>query len=122
MAVAEKIEVSSLNNSKPPQIQWKERGQLLNVEDEVQGRHGDEGALKHFSPEFANTLPTSEKVTFDLSEGTEEKQHNAVTTNKKAMMQFTLLFSTVPLLNKLNCKRGRTRQTGQAERPIKSCQ
>ncbi len=28
-----------------PPIQWKERGQLLDVEDEVQGRHGDEGTL-----------------------------------------------------------------------------
>ncbi len=43
--VAEKIEVSSSNNWKPPPIQWEERGQLFDVEDEIQGRHGDEGLL-----------------------------------------------------------------------------
>ncbi len=36
---------------------------------------------------------------------TEKKQHDAVVMNQKAMMQFALLFSTVPLLNKLNCEK-----------------
>jgi hypothetical protein len=34
-AVADKIEVLSSNNSNPLPIQWKERGQLIDVEDEV---------------------------------------------------------------------------------------
>ncbi len=44
-SVTEKIEVSRSNNLKPPPIQWEERGQLSDVEDEIQGRHGDEGTL-----------------------------------------------------------------------------
>ncbi len=40
-----KIEVSSLSNLKPLPIQWEEWGQLLYVEDEVLGRHGNEETL-----------------------------------------------------------------------------
>jgi hypothetical protein len=36
---------------------------------------------------------------------TEKKQHDAVVMNQKVTMQFVLLFSTVPLLSKLNCEK-----------------
>jgi hypothetical protein len=42
---------------------------------------------------------------FDLMDKTEKKQHDAVVMNQKAIMQFASLFSTVLLLNKLNCKK-----------------
>ena len=55
-SVAEKFEVSS----ETPPIQWKERGQLLDVEDEVRDRHGNEKRLlDSFQPEFVNALPAS---------------------------------------------------------------
>ncbi len=44
-----KIEVSSSSNSTSPPIQREEGGQLLNVEDEVWDRHGDEGTLPSLS-------------------------------------------------------------------------
>jgi hypothetical protein len=42
---------------------------------------------------------------FDLTDETEKKQHDAVVMNGKAIMQFALMFSTVLLLKKLNCKK-----------------
>jgi hypothetical protein len=57
-SVAEKFEVLS----ETPPIQWKERGQLLDVEDEVRDRLGNEKRLlDSFQPVFVNALPTSEK-------------------------------------------------------------
>jgi hypothetical protein len=44
-------------------------------------------------------------MALDLTGDTEKKEHDAVKMNQKAMMQFALSFSTVPLLNKLNCKK-----------------
>ncbi len=44
-------------------------------------------------------------MALDLTGDTEKKEHDAVKMNQKAMMQFALSFSTVPLLNKLNGKK-----------------
>jgi hypothetical protein len=63
------------------------------------------GLYDAFQPEFAAELPTKEKMEFNLTKKTEKKQHDAVVMNQKAMMQFAVAFSTVPLLNKLNCKK-----------------
>ncbi len=63
------------------------------------------GFYDAFQPEFEAELPTKKKMEFDLTDKTEKKQHDAVVMNRKAIMQFALLFTTVPLLNKLNCKK-----------------
>ncbi len=63
------------------------------------------GLYKAFQPEFDAELPKKEKIAFDLTEGTEKKQHDAVKMNQKAMMQLALSFNNVSLLNKLNCKK-----------------
>jgi hypothetical protein len=65
------------------------------------------GLYDAFQPEFAAEHPTKEKMEFYLMDKTEKKQHDAVVMNQKAMMQFALLFSTVPLLNKLNCEKSK---------------
>jgi hypothetical protein len=58
-----------------------------------------------FNLNLQQSFPKKEKMDFDLTDKTEKKQHDAVVMNQKAMMQFALSFSTVPLLNKLNCKK-----------------
>jgi hypothetical protein len=47
---------------------------------------------------------------FYLTDETEKKQHDAVVMNQKAIMQFAILFSTVLLLNKLNCKKNKDKR------------
>jgi hypothetical protein len=42
---------------------------------------------------------------FVLTDETEKKQHDDDVMNQKVILQFALSFSTVPLLNKLNCKK-----------------
>jgi hypothetical protein len=63
------------------------------------------GLYNAFQPEFAAEHSTKEKMEFYLMDKPEKKQHDAVVMNQKAMMQIASLFSTVPLLNKLNCKK-----------------
>jgi hypothetical protein len=72
--------------------------------------------------EFNAELPTKEKMAFNLMDGTEKKQHNAIKMNQKAMMQLALSFNNFSMLNKLNCKNSGTRSMGQLERPITTCQ
>ncbi len=105
MAVAEKIKVLSLNNLKPPQFNGKKGDSYLMWKMKFEATMGMKGLLEDFQLEFANAPPTSEKATFNLPDKTKKKQHDAVMMNKKAMMQFALSFSMVPLLNKLNCKK-----------------
>jgi hypothetical protein len=64
-------------------------------------------------------LPSKEKETLDLEDKGQNKQHDAVIKNKKAMMQLALSFTQVSLMNKLNCKKRRdkdwpTRKAHQA--------
>ncbi len=63
------------------------------------------GLYDAFQPEFELDLPAKEKMALDIMDDAEKKQHDTVKMNQKAMMQFALSFSTVPLLNKLNCKK-----------------
>jgi hypothetical protein len=65
------------------------------------------GLYKAFQPEFDEELPTKEKMAFNLTDDTEQKQHDTVKMNQKAMMQLALSFNNVPPLNKLNCKKCR---------------
>jgi hypothetical protein len=53
---------------------------------------------------------------------TEKKQHDAVVLNQKAMMLFALLFDTVPLLNKLNCKKRKDKTNWPSGKAHTSCQ
>jgi hypothetical protein len=56
-------------------------------------------------------------MAFDLTDNAENKQHDAVKINQKAMMQLALSFNNVSLLNKLNSKKCRDKinwPTGKA--------
>jgi hypothetical protein len=104
--VAEKIEVSSLNNSKPPQFNGKKGDSYLMWKMKFKADMVMKGLYDAFQPELKAELPTKEKMEFDLTDKTEKKQHDAFVMNRKAILQFALLFSTVPLLNKLlNCEK-----------------
>jgi hypothetical protein len=102
---AEKIRVLSANNLKPPQFNGKKGDSYLMWKMKFETDMVMKGLHDTFQPELEAELPTKEKVEFDLTDKTEKKQHDAVVMNLKAIMQFVLLFSTVPLLNKLNCKK-----------------
>jgi hypothetical protein len=58
-----------------------------------------------FNQSSNQSFPQKKKMVLDLMDDAGKKQHDAVKMNQKAMMQFALSFSTVPLLNKLNCKK-----------------
>ncbi len=58
-----------------------------------------------FNQNLNQSVPAKEKMVLDLTDDAEKKQHDALKMNQKAMMQFALSFSSVLLLNKLNCKR-----------------
>jgi hypothetical protein len=103
-AMAEIIEVSSSNNSKTPQFNGKKGDSYLMWKMKFEADMVMKGLHDAYHPEFEAELPTKEKMEFNLMDETEKKQHDAVVMNQKARMQFALLFSTVPLLNKLNCK------------------
>ncbi len=72
MAVAEKIEVSSSNISKKTQFNGKKGDNYLMWKMKFEADMGMKGLLDAFQPEFANTLPTSEKAMFDLSDKTKK--------------------------------------------------
>jgi hypothetical protein len=104
-AVAEKIEVLSSNNSKPPEFNGKKRDSYLMWKMNFKADMMMKGLYDAFQPEFVAELSTKEKMEFNLMDEKKKKQHDAVVMNRKVMMQFALLFITVPLLNKLNCKK-----------------
>jgi hypothetical protein len=106
-AAVEKIEVSNSSNSKPPQFNGKKGDSYVMWKMKFETDMVMKGLFRAFQPEFETELPTKEKMTFDLTDNREKKQHDAVKKNQKAVMQFTLSFSDVSLLNKLNCKKCR---------------
>jgi hypothetical protein len=54
------------------------------------------------TPKFASELPAKEKDTFDLTSNKGKNWANTVRKNKKTMTQFTLSWTKVAQLNKLN--------------------
>jgi hypothetical protein len=103
--VAEKIEVSNSNKSKPPQFNGKKGDSYLMWKMKYKADMVMKGLYDAFQPEFESELPAKEKMALDLMDNAEKKQHDAVKMNQKTMMQFALSFGTVPLLNKLNCEK-----------------
>jgi hypothetical protein len=79
------------------------------------------GLYEAFQPAYNAELPTKEKMAFDQMDNAEKKQHNAVKMDQKAIMQLSLSFNNIPLLNKLSCKKHREGPIGQPERPTMSC-
>jgi hypothetical protein len=106
-AVAEKIEVLSSNNLKPPQFSGKKGECFLMWKMKFEADMVMKGLYDAFQSKFKAELPTQKN--FDLMDETEKKYHDAVVMNRKAIMQFALLFSTVLLLNKLNCEKRKNR-------------
>jgi hypothetical protein len=80
-AVAEKIEVLSLNNSKPPQFNGRKGDSYLMRKIKFEADMVMKGLYDAFQPEFEAELPTKEKMEFDLMDQTEKKQHDAVVMN-----------------------------------------
>jgi hypothetical protein len=74
------------------------------VEEKFEADMVMKGLYDAFQPEFDAVLPTKEKMVFNLMDNAENKHHEAVKMNQKAMMQLALSFNNVSLLNKLNFK------------------
>jgi hypothetical protein len=49
------------------------------------------GCYDAFQPEFKSELPAKEKMTLDLMDNSEKKQHDTVKMNQKAIMQICLV-------------------------------
>ncbi len=93
--VVEKVELSNVGNTKPPQWDGKKGDSYLVWKIKFLAHASMLGLEECFTLEFEDELPEKEKDTFnfDTSEG---KAHAAaVKKNKKAMMQFTLFFQKV---------------------------
>ncbi len=92
--VIKKVEVTNQNNSKPPQFNGKAGDVYLMWSMKFKAD------MVMYLPEFEDKLPPKEVGPFD-----NDKDHQkAVKMNQKAMMQLTLAFTNVGLLNKINCE------------------
>ena len=60
-----------------------------------------------FQPNLKDRLPVIEKANLDLIMSDGKKAKAVKEMNKKAMMQSTLAFTLVSLMNKLNCEKFR---------------
>jgi hypothetical protein len=103
--ITEKKEISSSNNSKPPQFYGKKGDKYLMWKIRFEVDQTMKGLYKAFQPNLESKLPSKKKETLDLEDKGQKKQHNAVVKNKKAMMQLALSFTQVSLMNKLNCEK-----------------
>ncbi len=100
--VVEKVKLSNVGNTKPPQWDGKKGNSYLMWKIKFLAHATMLGLKECFTSEFKDKLPEKEKDTFnfDTSEG---KAHaTAVKENKKAMMQFAFSFQKFAQLNKLN--------------------
>jgi hypothetical protein len=99
------IEVMNLSNSKPPQFNGKKGEDYIIWKMKFKADQVMKGLYKAFQPNFEENLPSDKKAKLDLIDKAKKKQHKAVKKNQKAMMQLSLSFLDVSLLNKLNCKK-----------------
>jgi hypothetical protein len=106
-----------VGNTKPPQWDGKKGDSYLMWKIKYTVHMVMLGLDDTLNPDFERELPTKEKDTFNLIPDEGKNWANAVKKNKKAMMQFTLSFTKVAQLNKLN-HAGRTNIDVQEE-PIK---
>jgi hypothetical protein len=100
--IVEKVEVSNVGNSKPPQWDGKKGDSYLMWKIKFNDHVTMLGLEECFTLEFAIELPPKEKEAFDLTTDKGKNWANTVNKNKKAMMQFALSWTKVAQLNKLN--------------------
>jgi hypothetical protein len=98
----EKVEVSNVGNTKPPQWDGKKGDSYLMWMNKYTTYMVMLGLDDALNPDFKEELPTKEKDIFDLISNEGKNWANAVKKNKKAMMQFALSFTKVAQLNKRN--------------------
>jgi hypothetical protein len=103
------VKVSNLNNLKPPQFNGKKGDNYIIWKMKFEADQVMKGLYKAFQPNFEQELPSDEKAKLDLTDKAKKKQHKAVKKNQKAIMQLALSFSNVSLLNKLNCKKKKSK-------------
>ncbi len=100
--IVEKVEVSNVRNTKPPQWDGKKGDSYLMWKIKYTAHMVMLGLDDALDPDFDEELPTKEKDTFDLTSDEGQNWANTVKKNKKAMMQFALSFTKVAQLNRLN--------------------
>ena len=100
--IVEKVEVSNVGNSKPPQWDGKKGNSYLMWKIKFSAHLTMLGLKDCLTPEFASELPAKEKDIFDLTSDKGKNWANTVRKNKKRMMQFALSWTKVAQLNKLN--------------------
>ncbi len=100
--VVEKVELSYVGNTKPPQWDGKKGDSYLMWKIEFLAHATMLGLEECFTSEFKDELPEKEKGTFDFDTSEGKAHAAAVKKNKKAMMQFVLSFQKVTQLSKLN--------------------
>jgi hypothetical protein len=105
--VIKKVEVTNQNNSKPPQFNGKAGDVYLMWSMKFKADMVVKNLWEAFLPEFEDKLPPKEAGPFD-----DDKDHQkAVKMNQKAVIQVTLAFTNVGLLNKINCKQKKDKAT-----------
>jgi hypothetical protein len=93
--IVEKVEVSNVRNTKPPQWDGKKGDSYLMWKIKYTAHMVMLGLDDALDPDFDEELPTKEKDTFDLTSDEGQNWANTVKKNKKAMMQFALSFTKV---------------------------
>jgi hypothetical protein len=100
--VVEKVKLSNVGNTKPPQWDGKKGDSYLMWKIKFLAHATMLGLEECFTSEFKDELPEKEKGTFDFDTSEGKAHAAAVKKNKNAMMQFALSFQKVAQLNKLN--------------------
>ncbi len=100
--VVEKVELSNVGNTKPPQWDRKKSNSYLMWKIKFMAHAMMLGHEECYTEEFENELPDREKGAFNLSTTEGQNHAAAVKKNKKAMMQFALSFTNVAQLKKVN--------------------
>jgi hypothetical protein len=103
-SVIKKVEVINQNNSKPPQFNGKRGDDYFMWNMKFKADMVMKGLWDAFLASFKQELPAKESVPFNLDTDEGKKQQKAVKMNQKAIMQFTLSFTKVGLMNKINCE------------------
>ncbi len=100
--IVDKVKVSNVGNSKPPQWDGKKGNSYLMWKIKFSAHLTMLGLEDCLTLEFASELPEKENDTFDLTSDKGKNWANTVRKNKKTMMQFALSQTKVAQLNKFN--------------------
>jgi hypothetical protein len=88
--IVDKVKVSNVGNSKPPQWDGKKGNSYLMWKIKFSAHLTMLGLEDCLTLEFASELPEKENDTFDLTSDKGKNWANTVRKNKKTMMQFAL--------------------------------